>query len=51
MAGIMAVAWLVAMIGLRRGLQEETPAPTAAGVAAAGEPVEAAERSGRPVRE
>ena len=33
MAGIMAVAWLVAMIGLRRGLQEETPALTADGVA------------------
>ena len=42
MAGIMAVAWLVAMIGLRRGLQEETPALTADGVAA-GEPVEVAD--------
>jgi hypothetical protein len=50
MAGIMAVAWLVAMIGLRRGLQEETPALTADGVAA-GEPTEVADPAGRPVRE
>ena len=50
MAGIMAVAWLVAMIGLRRGLQEETPARTADGVAA-GEPAEVADPAGLPVRE
>ena len=49
MAGIMAVARLVAMIGLRRGVQEETPALTADGVAA-GEPAEVADPA-LPVRE